>query len=147
PATASAAGNAFSSGGFRHPDGFSLHIPTTPYQQVFWSISPDGKLLRKGIQDSTPQQVQIPLPAAKVRTVTSQGTDVWVGGAGASNESSGVLLHSNDSGAHWQQIAGPWMGAIVGLQMTTTQSPAITLRTTMETWESPDSGITWSRLR
>lgn len=147
-AAANSTGEATAFGsGVRLPGKFALHIPTTPYQQVFWSLSPQGKLLRKSALDSAPQEVQLPPAATTLRAVAARGTEVWVGGAGANSESSGLLLHSTDSGDHWQQIAGPWMGAVVGLQLTGTQPPIITLRTASEEWQSPDAGITWSRLK
>lgn len=112
------------------------------FSSISWSLSSDGKLMRKRLQESEAKAVQLPT-TAPMKSLIANGLEAWVGGAAVPGENSGALFYTSDAGEHWQRLTGPWTGEITTLSLSHTQPRSITLRTANGEWQSTDEGKTW----
>jgi Putative zinc-finger len=112
------------------------------FSSISWSLSSDGKLMRKRLQESEAKAVQLPT-TAPMKSLIANGLEAWVGGAAVPGENSGALFYTSDAGEHWQRLTGPWTGEITTLSLSHTQPRSITLRTANGEWQSADEGKTW----
>jgi photosystem II stability/assembly factor-like uncharacterized protein len=106
-----------------------------------WTISSDGQLEHSIDSGKTWQPVAV-ADNATFRALSSNGPDLWVGGA------SGLLYHSADAGGHWTRVkpaAGTNLTAdIAAIEFTDARRGKITA-SNGEVWLTEDAGQTWRK--
>jgi photosystem II stability/assembly factor-like uncharacterized protein len=103
-----------------------------------WSVSTDGKLIRKG-EDGSVEPVNV---AENVRfsAVTAIRHDVWAGG------DRGTLYHSSDSGATWSLVPLPFSQDIQNVTFKTSREGAISTADGVR-YVTHDAGHTWNKVQ
>jgi hypothetical protein len=114
----------------------STSLNYSTIQATDWKIE-SGRLLKStatsGWVDGYPHRDDF-------SAVTAHGNDVWAGGAYA------VLFHSRDGGVEWESVK-LGEGASGAVDQITVQGASVIVRTsTQQTWSSPDSGKSWTRV-
>ena len=107
----------------------------------FWSISPEGKLLRSS--DQLDWQTVEAAAGVSFRSVAHLGLNLWAGGSG------GALYHSSDGGSTWQRVPvgapqQPVQDAITRLSFANPLAGTVTT-SRGEQWSTADGGRTWSQ--
>jgi hypothetical protein len=120
------------------PRSMKAVIPARPRQ---WAIN-QGIPEQSG--DAGLSWRQMPIDASiRFQAIENLADDVWAGGSG------GVLVHSNDSGEHWQRVkvvdGGQTLTSdVIGLRVITRLEIHI-LSTSGEQWATHDGGQSWKR--
>jgi photosystem II stability/assembly factor-like uncharacterized protein len=107
-----------------------------------WTISSDGQLEHSIDSGKTWQPVAV-ADNATFRALSSNGPDLWVGGA------SGLLYHSTDAGGHWTRVKPVSGGTnltadIAAIEFTDARHGKITA-SNGEVWLTDDAGQTWRK--
>jgi photosystem II stability/assembly factor-like uncharacterized protein len=120
------------------PRSMSTVIPARPRQ---WAIN-QGVPEQSG--DEGLSWRQMPIDASiRFQAIGNLANDVWAGGSG------GALVHSYDSGEHWQRVkvvdGGQTLTSdVIGLRVITRLEIHV-LSASGEQWATQDGGRTWKR--
>lgn len=117
----------------------SGNVMKTPI--AHWSISSTGQLQRRNLDDTL--SVIEPAAGSTFRAVAAQGIEVWAGGSQtvADRPATPVLFHSSDVGTSWKQVAGPWKGTVLRIQLGS--GGMVKIAAEDGEWETRDGGQSW----
>jgi hypothetical protein len=107
-----------------------------------WRLSSEGALERSTDAGNSWQFVEVSAQPLKLRSFSTVGAEIWVGGTG------GALYHSGDGGRTWTRVSVKAAGGaldsdIVRVEFLDARRGALKTASD-ETWTTTDAGATWS---